>query len=779
MAPRRLSFVAVAAVLGAVVALWLSAGTLTVANGDPGAARIALLATPRWLVLLTIAGLVLVLVIRPAATRAAVLALSFFILLPWIPRPLPYAAFVWTGPLRLWLWLAIAAALIVPFARRAAPSMLRHIATDPRRAPWLAAAVAACAYVLGAWQVFPRLPAGDEPHYLVITQSLLNDHDLKIENNHRQGDYHAYYGGELKPDYLRRGRDGEIYSIHAPGLPGIVAPVFALFGYPGVVVLLALASGCATALTWSAVWRTTSDAAASWFGWAAVALSVPFLFQSFVAFPDGPGAILVMIGVVAMLAGRDASERFLLAAAVALAILPWLHTRFAVLAVVLGALIAARNLGSPAIVRRAAALFLIPALSAAAWFWFFYAIYGTPNPAAPYGHYTQSSLGNLARGVPGLLFDQQFGLIPNAPVYICAGLGFTVMSRRLPRLTIELLLVAVPYGLAVAAYQMWWGGLSSPARFLVPVMLPLAIPAGVWFASAGRGSRIAGLGALLLSLCITGALAMVRHGALLYNVRDGAARWLLWISPLVNLTTGLPSLFQNAPPIVLGQSLIWAFVIAATWWMSVFAARRGLTSEIVALVAGSTAATGGMIALTIVWRTNHAPPLTPTAGNVALLRHYDPARRQIALRFPPLTRVPQADVPPSLTVATDGLDRDHVKRYSRAQIFLVDGAAYMEPSGAWVPGRDDAMFVLEPDPGTPLRLFVRNTPVENHVTFVSGAWRQEMTLAPREERLIDVPVDAGRMRAVLHVTSAAGARPVDMEPRSTDRRLLGCWIEIR
>ena len=40
----------------------------------------------------------------------------------------------------------------------------------------------------------------------------------------------------LKPDFLKRGKDGHIYSIHAPGLSLIVAPAFALCGYPGVLV---------------------------------------------------------------------------------------------------------------------------------------------------------------------------------------------------------------------------------------------------------------------------------------------------------------------------------------------------------------------------------------------------------------------------------------------------------------------------------------------------------------------------------------------------------------
>ena len=84
--------------------------------------------------------------------------------------------------------------------------------------------VAVASLVLGLFYVNLKLATGDEPHYLVIAQSLLKDGDLKIENNHRRGDYRAFFGGELRPDYLQRGRNGEIYSIHAPGLPVLVAP---------------------------------------------------------------------------------------------------------------------------------------------------------------------------------------------------------------------------------------------------------------------------------------------------------------------------------------------------------------------------------------------------------------------------------------------------------------------------------------------------------------------------------------------------------------------------
>ena len=75
-------------------------------------------------------------------------------------------------------------------------------------------------------------PCGDEPHYLVIAQSLWRDGDLKIENNHTRRDYKEYFAPDLDPHYLTRGADNEIYSIHPVGMPVLMAPVYAAGGYP-------------------------------------------------------------------------------------------------------------------------------------------------------------------------------------------------------------------------------------------------------------------------------------------------------------------------------------------------------------------------------------------------------------------------------------------------------------------------------------------------------------------------------------------------------------------
>ena len=173
----------------------------------------------------------------------------------------------------------------------------------------------------------------------------------------------------------------------------------------------------------------------------------------------------------------------------ALALLPWLHTRFAILATALDGHAAVRTISAKPFARRLApsgnqrrcvAVVLLCDLRHA------------ESCGGLRWRHTNEPREPSARP-RGDLFDQQFGLLPNAPVYACAACGFVLMMRRHRRLTIELLLVAGPYGLAVVLYQMWWAGASSPARFLVAILLPAAIPAAVWFSVVGHGARSSGL----------------------------------------------------------------------------------------------------------------------------------------------------------------------------------------------------------------------------------------------------------------------------------------------
>src|SRR5262249_24745116 len=157
---------------------------------------------------------------------------------------------------------------------------------------------------------------------------LLTDHDLAIANNHARGDYLAYYQAPLKPDYRATGRNGVIYSIHPVGISALIAPAFALWGYRGASLFLTLLAAAAVTLTWRAVERQTTSATAATIAWLVVATSAPFLLHSFAIYPECTAALVVMVaigrGVRDDNAVSDAAAR-----GAALAVLPWLGTKYA------------------------------------------------------------------------------------------------------------------------------------------------------------------------------------------------------------------------------------------------------------------------------------------------------------------------------------------------------------------------------------------------------------------------------------------------------------------
>ena len=504
----------------------------------------------------------------------------------------------------------------------------------------LAFGLAAVLYLAAAWRLSPVLPSGDEPHYLVIAESLLRDGNLRIENNHISRGYLAYVDGELKPDYLRRGRDRQIYSIHAPGLPALILPAFALGGYPGVVVFLALLSALGAALAWRAAFEITGDTTAAWVGWAAVALSAPFFFQAFTVFPDAPAAVIVMYVVYTLVRGDGLTSSFRVGTlGAAVAILPWLHTRYSLLAgaaavvVVLRLFSSAHAVGPsfssgnmPQVIAQAKAwvyvrllaFLAIPFVSAAAWLWMFHAIYGTFDPRAPYGGSPEMRLARVPIGLTGLLIDQQFGLLPNAPIYLIALAALVTLAKDRRRLAIELVATAAPYVIAVAAFHMWWAGLSSPARFLVPVLLPLSVPLAVfWRRHVTTPPRTAIAMLLMASLGITAILGVAADGALLYNTRDGFARWLEWIAPAVNLSYALPSLFQENAAAAWMKAFCGSAALGAGWFALRAAERRWRQASVllVALTACATISLGA----TAGWLLGGRGATEPGSSAIALL----------------------------------------------------------------------------------------------------------------------------------------------------------------
>ena len=184
---------------------WLSFGVLAVVDAD--GTRVGVL--PRlWLLALTI----LIAGSAAAALRLSwrvslPLFLSLLLVLPWLPLRVPDLFLIWTGPAVLIVWGGVALCMTaVATMASGVPKFL----IDARTAPRIAAVLAFVAFVsVRLMAVGP--PGGDEPHYLLVAQSLLKDGDLKIANNYERQDYLEYWQGILHPHYSRQGVNNEQY----------------------------------------------------------------------------------------------------------------------------------------------------------------------------------------------------------------------------------------------------------------------------------------------------------------------------------------------------------------------------------------------------------------------------------------------------------------------------------------------------------------------------------------------------------------------------------------
>ncbi len=611
--------------------VWCAAGALTVAAPDVAALRLAAPASLWWFVLPAAAALL----VPGWRRRPALAAPALLATVPWWPVPLPAPMLMWTGPLA---WVPIGAALTCGLMSsrpdRKQPAGSAFVATAPRRSAALAAALTMAAGALTAVAIDSRTPGGDEPHYLVISQSLLLDGDLRIENNHRDRAYDSYYDGTLNPDFIQRGADGEIYSIHAPGVSALVAPGFALAGYRGAQATGLAVSAVTAALVWLAAWHATGRRRAAWFAWAAVTLTPTFLLHGAMIFPDAPGALPVAaaLWLLVRLAvnGPRVSNAALGSVGALLAVLPWLHTRFSILAAGFGLAVVAFLLRDRAGAgRRLLAFAAVPAVAAAGWFAFFWILYGTPNPAAPYGTDSGASLAFVPGGIAALLFDQQFGLVTYAPVLALGLLGLVAgPGSPLRRVTRVAAAIALAYAGAVATYWMWWAGVpATPARFLTAVLPVAAVPLALTWAMANDRGRQMCLTFLGLSLAIAWLTIGVGDGALAWNSRNAEAQWLEWLGPVVNLPRACPSFFWRLSPDDLATEIpffthvaVFVLVLAAAVLAAVMLADSGrFTRRPLALMLAWTLPVALMIAAGIGWRLNQVSGLDPARSQLALV----------------------------------------------------------------------------------------------------------------------------------------------------------------
>ena len=488
--------------------------------------------------------------------------------LPGLPERIPLLL-VLAGPVR---WVVLASAVIgcglVWRERRGDSDSTGRLRWPGARVAFVASCILFGA--LGSYVKGTQGLGGDEPHYLIISHSLLSDHDLRIENNHDEGHYRAFFTGQLPPHFLRRGLDEVIYSVHAPGLPALLLPGYAVAGAWGSVVLVVLMAALAAALMFATAERLTNRAVA-WVTWAAVACTVPFAPHAWLIYPELPAALVMAAVAWWILQPAPAPLSSWVWRGVAVGLLPWLHIKYS--ALLAGATLCLLAQAWPR-VRRSTALLVPMVVSGVLWLASFQMMYGTPNPLVVYGYGDAADLdpGHVPRGVLGLLFDQEFGILLYSPVFALVPLGAWAMWQT-PRLRgplVGLVGTTAALTLSFTLYYMWWGGYSAPARFIVPA-LPLTAPLIALGVARARTAAARGMVGALVLTSVGAFLALMAEPAqrLQFNDRDGTSRLVGAWQGGVDFTSVLPTFIQadwtSQVPAVMGWVAASGLGALAAW----------------------------------------------------------------------------------------------------------------------------------------------------------------------------------------------------------------------
>ena len=223
----------------------------------------------------------------------------------------------------------------------------------------------------------------------------------------------------------------------------------------------------------------------------------------------------------------------------------------------------------------------------------------------------------------GLLFDQQFGLLPAAPVFALAAVGVVLAIARsrsgdARRLAVEWSCVVTPYVLVVAAYPMWFGGASSPARFLVPILLTSAVPMALaWRYARSIGTRTVMLGLVLVSGVLALAAFAAGDGQFAITQRATFGPLVQWATRAADLPLALPSVLRGDLRLALAQASAWTTAVVAL----ALVLRAGGTSHARACtLAVPLAVLVVSLALQASWRLAGTTGIRPVESRNALLR---------------------------------------------------------------------------------------------------------------------------------------------------------------
>jgi hypothetical protein len=353
-----------------------------------------------------------------------------------------------------------------------------------------------------SWRIIMRPLSGDEPYYLLMTYSLIHDHDINLENNYLDGDSLTFTETSLSPQLFDNYTNGKLLSRHPPFLAILLIPGFLAARAAGSLLSMTLfASALAIGLIRLLAQFKIPSPQRVWASCLSV-LTVPILFYSHAIFAELPAAVLCVF--ILSICVDFHKIRLFPALFIILLILAAisLKTRFLFLCL-------------PPVLM---ALILYRKLQKRTWIWIgtitgVIVLAGLSNLflfGSYLGRYSFQDLTGLSpirmyRGLAGLFWDQQYGLFPLNILYFFAVPGIYYLLKDYDKSKVAVWASAlIPYFFLVAFYAELSGGICPRGRFLVAWIPLLVLPATACFTALRKPFSIFLFTALsVLSLPIT------------------------------------------------------------------------------------------------------------------------------------------------------------------------------------------------------------------------------------------------------------------------------------
>lgn len=352
--------------------------------------------------------------------------------------------------------------------------------------------------------------SGDEPHYLLITHSLLYDGDFDLANNYSQKDYINYMapGITIREHIVGGAKPAARYSFHSPGISIIVLPFYALgslFGTNVLVLLIRFGMSIFGALLGLQIylvareeWQRDNLALALWFF---LSFTAPFFFYSIHVYPEIIIALFSLTIFRLLRFSAHFSRMKLFFIGFLLSLFIWFHALKYLLILLPFFLYSLWVLVKKHKIRwNLLYFFSFPVIITALYFFFQYSLYGSFSlssiswKGAMKGGESLAYLKQLIFEIPfhyrwetlvGYFLDQRDGLFFYAPFYFFALIGALEIARRKAKDFLLLLFLLAPYVLN-SAFLTQRTGYAPQARPLVSICWGLGIFVGYFLAYNGK-----------------------------------------------------------------------------------------------------------------------------------------------------------------------------------------------------------------------------------------------------------------------------------------------------